>query len=159
MYALQTDFFLLGMFLVLNPNFSRAVQSVEKINASTLISKVSQEQGKVVVLNFWASWCPACQEEIRGLKELREVFASQDLKIIGVAMDKSNTKIKEYAREKNIYYTLYQGSRNVAYSFNLRGVPTTIVYDAQGNVEKSSTGFLSLERLKTIVKKLLSSKN
>jgi len=62
---------------------------------------VAQWRGKVLVINFWATWCEPCREEIPGLQRLREKYASKNVEVVGIAVD-SASKVREYANENRL---------------------------------------------------------
>ena len=133
----------------------KAAELPEKIDSESLKSKISKEKGKVVIVNFWTTTCPYCKDEIRELKKLRKQFEKNELLILGVAMDKSRERIRDFAESQDINYVLYQGERDVVSTFRLQGVPTTYIYGPQGDAEKTKPGFISFEKLESIVNKLL----
>ena len=111
------------------PNFT--LKSLDGENVS-----LSQFKGKVVLLNFWATWCSPCKEEIPELNRLYEKMKDRNFVILAVSEDnKPPEKIKDFTREYNMKFTvLYDGSRTAAGLYRLSGVPETFLIDKNGKL-------------------------
>jgi thiol-disulfide isomerase/thioredoxin len=118
-------------------------------------------KGKVIVINFWATWCPPCRGEIPHLKELYTKYKPQGLEIIGVSLDgpREETdldKLKKYLQENQITWLQYYQGDGFASAFSrswgINAIPTMFVIDAEGNLLSTSARF-DLDKL---IPKLLS---
>ena len=69
---------------------------------------LAQWRGKVLVINFWATWCDPCREEIPGLIRLREKYAGKNIEVVGIALD-SASKVRQFADSVKITYPLVIG--------------------------------------------------
>jgi cytochrome c biogenesis protein CcmG/thiol:disulfide interchange protein DsbE len=98
--------------------------------------KLSDLRGKAVVLNFWATWCPPCKEEIPWLVDLQKRYGPQGLQIVGVAMDDSDPKdVVKFAAEHSINYPVLIGEDKVAEQYGgIDYLPTTFYIDRSGVV-------------------------
>lgn len=99
---------------------------------------ISSWDGKVILLNFWASWCPPCLREIPAFVQLQQDYAEQGLQVVGVSID-SPEAVKNFADKLGINYPLLLGQANVAEISRLYGnrigtLPFTVVIDRQGLV-------------------------
>jgi len=147
--------FIFCLFFAFSFNLAFAQDLPEELNSNALESQISQNKGKVVVVNFWTTTCPACQDEVKELIELRKQFESDQLMILGIAMDRSKERIRDYVQKQGINYKVYKGSRDMIYKYNVRGVPKTFFYGLQGNEEKSKAGYISFENLESTVNSLM----
>jgi peroxiredoxin len=98
--------------------------------------KLSDLRGKAVVLNFWATWCPPCKEEIPWFVELQKRYGSQGLQIVGVSMDDGDLKdVEKFAAENSINYPVLLGKEAVAAQYGgIEYLPTTFYIDRDGVV-------------------------
>jgi peroxiredoxin len=96
--------------------------------------KLSELQGKVVVLNFWATWCGPCALEIPWFIEFEQQFKSRGLEIVGVSMDEEGWKaIKPYVASHKINYRVVLGNDSVGQLYGgVDSLPTTFIIDRQG---------------------------
>jgi thiol-disulfide isomerase/thioredoxin len=111
---------------------------------------------KVVVIDFWATWCPPCREEIPHLNRLYSDYKSQGLEIIGISMDDGPDVVKEFAREFRMEYPLVMGNEELSEQFGgVLGLPTTFIVDRKGNIVKKFVGLPPAEALNRIVRELV----
>lgn len=120
---------------------------------------MAQWRGKVLVLNFWAPWCPPCREEIPGFVRLQGRHGDQGLQFVGIALD-SAAKVRAYANETGINYPLLLGDAGAAElgraaGNRLGGLPYTVVLDRRGRAVATLTGGVDEARLEAIIKPLL----
>jgi cytochrome c biogenesis protein CcmG, thiol:disulfide interchange protein DsbE len=113
--------------------------------------KLSEQRGKIVIVNFWASWCPPCQEET----PLLTTAAGQldpDVILIGVAAWDARGDAEAFAAGYRINYPVAMDSGSVALDFGLVGVPETFVVDADGKIVSRLPGpVTSLQQLRDMV--------
>jgi thiol-disulfide isomerase/thioredoxin len=107
--------------------------------------KLSDYRGKVVILNFWAVWCPPCQIEIPHLVSLYDKYKNNGLVILGIALGSGNEKkIKEKAKELAINYPVVNGDEcpSVRKNFyEVRAIPNSYIINQEGNFFKNYVGF------------------
>lgn len=114
---------------------------------------LSDYKGKVVLLNFWATWCVGCKQEIPWFIDFQTKYRSQGLEVIGLSLDDEGWKVlKPYLAEHPMNYTILLGNDDVA---NLYGgvdaLPTTLLIDRKGNIASSHLGVVD----RTLVEKEL----
>jgi peroxiredoxin len=95
-------------------------------------------QGKVVLVNFWATWCPPCRKEMPDLESLHKQFQKQGLVILAIS-DEDASKVKPFIAEHGISYTvLLDPGRKVNTLFHVMGIPKTFIYDRNGKLVAES---------------------
>lgn len=113
---------------------------------------LSQWRGKVIVVNFWASWCPPCRREMPGFVDLQEKYRKQGLVFVGIALD-SPEHAGEFARRIGVNYPVLADPNSSV--LEVSGLPYTLVFDRKGDLVDTHTGALPEDELDSIVSKLL----
>ncbi len=116
-------------------------------------------RGKVLVVNFWASWCPPCVEEMPALDKLQREFSSQNVLFVGIGID-SPSNIREFLAKTPVSYPIVigglEGSNLSKQLGNAQGaLPYTIVINAKGKATSSKLGKISEEELRSAIKSVL----
>lgn len=108
-------------------------------------------KGKVVVLNFWATWCPPCRKEIPDFNALQQQYGDKGLQFIGVALDEEE-KVKKWATANTIAYPTVIADDNIKKAYGeMSAIPVTILIDRQGNIRTKYIGM----RQKAIVESMI----
>lgn len=117
---------------------------------------LSEQEGKVVVLNFWATWCAPCRKEIPDFMELQEELRDDEVLFVGISLDKEGwSKVRPYAKKMGINYPIMVANQKINRNYGpIRAVPTTLILNKKRQVEYVAPGMLTKERLKPILKKL-----
>lgn len=117
---------------------------------------LSDHQGKVVVLNFWATWCGPCRKEIPDFMELHKEMKNNGVLFAGISLDEGGwEKVRPYANEMGINYPIMVDDGNVSRQYGpIRAIPTTFIINKKGKVEYVAPGMLTKEKLKPILTKL-----
>ncbi len=120
---------------------------------------ISQWQGKVRVINFWATWCEPCKREIPALIELQEQYGRLGLQVVGISMDVKAEDARKYAQEHNINYPILADKDAMDVALMLGNdvgvIPYTVFVDQAGNIHKVKYGEVDRETLENTVKQLL----
>jgi thiol-disulfide isomerase/thioredoxin len=120
---------------------------------------VSSEQfkGKVVVLDFWATWCGPCRSEIPGYVELQKKYGDAGLMIVGVSLDRGEPAVvKTFIEEQKINYVIVMGDDKIADAFGgVDAIPTTFIIDRDGTARFRKEGAMEHEEFEAILKPFL----
>jgi peroxiredoxin len=103
--------------------------------------QLSDYRGKVVVLDFWATWCEPCKEEIPQLVDLQNRYGAQGLQVLGISMDDSEDPVREFQQKYKMNYPIAVGTSQVADEYGgVLGLPITFVIDKQGQIVSRHIG-------------------
>ncbi len=118
---------------------------------------LSDFKGKVVILNFWATWCPPCRREIPDFVYLYEKYKDEGLVIIGVNLDRGDSRaVKQFSENYKIDYPIVLGNVNVTQDYGgIRGIPTTFVIDRNGDIKEKYVGYRPRATFEKAIKELL----
>jgi len=120
---------------------------------------VDEWDGMVIVLNFWATWCPPCRGEIPEFVHLQEKYAEQGVRFVGIAPEEAGP-VRDFASEFHINYPLLIGQGDVIriseeYGNTIGALPYTVIVDRQGRIAHMQRGPLPGEKAESIIQSLL----
>ncbi len=120
---------------------------------------LEQWRGKVLVVNFWATWCTPCREEIPAFMKVQEKWSARGLQIVGIAIDDTD-KVRPYVAELKINYPILVGGLDgielARQAGNrLGGLPFTVVFDREGGAVHSQLGGVNQRKLEALLEPLL----
>ena len=106
--------------------------------------KLSSLKGKVVLVNFWATWCEGCQVEIPWLMEFQKKYQGRGFVVIGVSMDSDGWKsVKPWLKERKVNYPVVIGSDDLGKQYGLEGMPLTALIDRDGKIADVHPGLVN----------------
>jgi len=119
--------------------------------------RLSDYRGKVVLLNFWATWCPPCKEEMPWFVDLQQRYGAQGLQVIGIAMDDAGQKaVGSFAEKLGVNYPVLLGKESVAESYgNVQFLPDTFYIGRDGKIVKHVQGLIDRKSIEETVKQAL----
>lgn len=118
---------------------------------------LSDFKGKVVILDFWATWCPPCREEIPGFVRLQKQYGKDGLVVVGVSLDEDVSDVKRFTKRLKVNYPIVMGDEEITEKYwGVQYLPTTFVIDTEGKVVSRHVGFTETKTFEGEIKPLLS---
>jgi peroxiredoxin len=123
--------------------------------------KLSDYKGKVILLNFWATWCGPCKREIPDLSQLSNDLSNKDFKMIGISVDQNPSMLEGFLKSNKLSYTIFRdqgdlmGKYMSATGSSQDVIPQTYIIDKEGNVVEVLIGSRSKEDFLKIINKYL----
>lgn len=129
-------------------------------DANGQILKLSDLRGKVVLLNFWATWCAPCKKEIPWFVEMEREFKDQGFAIVGVSMDEEGwTAVKPFMADMKVNYRVVLGTEEMAELYGgVQALPTSFMLDRNGKVASVHMGIVSRNVFEEEIRALLEGK-
>ena len=104
---------------------------------------LSQFKGKVVMLDFWATWCPPCRKEMPDFIALQKKYAERGLVIVGLSLDAQGPAVvKAFTESLGVNYVIAMGDNDVAEAYKVEAMPTTFLIDREGRIRHRKLGSL-----------------
>jgi thiol-disulfide isomerase/thioredoxin len=155
---------LLIRYFAYNPLTSKPQISTEPfftatlINTDSLKADLEQYRGKIVVLNFWATWCPPCREEMPELSQLQTAYKNKNVVVLGVAIDEM-TAVNEYLKTSPVSYPILVSVNESMELATMLGnnqsvLPYTVIIDADRNVIDTFLGRINFSLLENSLQKV-----
>ena len=122
------------------------------------IRNIKDWDGKVILLNFWATWCPPCLREIPDFIELQQQYGEQGLQVIGIAVDNEEA-VREYMNEVKINYPIIVSELEATelssrYGNHIGALPYSVIINRKGEISDKIMGELSMIKAEKILEKL-----
>lgn len=153
---LKKNHFLIGLllaFLMSLGNIAHATDSFALIDTAGKKHTLAQYKGKWVLVNYWATWCPPCLEEVPDLVALYDSRKNKDVMVIGVVFDYESAKdVAEYVDDMLMSYPIVLGDDEVSRQIgNADVLPTTYIYNPKGELVKIKHGKVTKQYLETFI--------
>ncbi len=118
-------------FFVFDPPFQFQDFRVNDLKGGSVLR--TSTKGKVVLLNFWATWCPPCREEIPSIESLSKSMAGKKFEVFAVSVGEDPATVKSFVAEQKMSYPVYLDPRNLlSRTYASQGIPTTYLLDKNG---------------------------
>ncbi len=132
---------------------SAAAFSLKNLNGDDW--NFSERRGRVVVINYWATWCPPCRVETPGLVSVANEYKERGVEMVGVSMDENTADIPPFVEKYKIPYQILLPGDDPNVGAGGMALPTTFLYDKNGNLAKKYTGMILESTLKSDIESLL----
>ena len=129
------------------PNFILKTAAGQTVELSKLL-------GKVVVVNFWATWCGPCRAEIPGMQEVYDKYKGKGLEIVGISLDRDGWDVvTPYVKRMKVTYPMVVGNEALTQAYGgIDAIPTTFIVGKDGSVVKKHIGYMSKEDFEKAIK-------
>lgn len=119
--------------------------------------RLSSYRGKIVLLNFWATWCPPCKAEMPELVAWQRKYRARGLQVIGVTYPPTNrTEVRRFVRRIRANYPIVLGTKEIkALFYEGETLPITVIIDREGNIRETIEGILLPEEFEEKIRPLL----
>ena len=109
---------------------------------------LSSFKGKVIILDFWATWCVPCKAEIPGFIELQKKYGEKGLQVVGLSVDDSQSMAKKYVDEMKMNYPvlLAEGKEDILRAYDpINSIPVSVIIDRQGRIVARHIGIATMD--------------
>jgi peroxiredoxin len=138
------------------PHFVLLNLKGEKVDSADL-------QGKVILLNFWATWCPPCRQEIPSLNDLHHQYKKEGLAVIGISLDRGGVEeVQKFVEKFRVEYINVIADEAVVQAFNsipgigpIQGIPVTFIIDRKGQICRRYVGLTEKKVFEEAIRQLL----
>jgi len=132
-----------SLFVGCNHKTLEAMPRWELLDMDGIKISSREFEGKVVVVDFWATWCQTCVQELPAFTALQEKYGKEGLVVIGIALDELGAQsVKPFIRQHGINFTVLAGDTSVQLAFGgLDGLPTTFIFDRDGKLVSKHSSY------------------
>lgn len=130
-------------------------EKFETLDMSGVEKLIAANKGKVTLIMFWASWCPACKTELPVLEQLRAKYPKDKLDILALSVDDTDQALREYLKTRPTTLTVLMAKGDVSTEFGVRSIPSLVIFDGEGQVAFNSAGAYPFEMLDPVIGQLV----
>jgi peroxiredoxin len=132
--------------------------SLKDIAGSTV--NLSAYENKVILLEFWATWCPPCKASVPELIEIQKRYEAKEFTVIGISVDHAqnlSNHLNEFSRAYHINYPVLIGNDDVARKYNVTSIPVSFLIDKKGKIINSYVGYTDnfVEKISAQIEKII----
>lgn len=121
------------------------------LDSQGLSKLIDQARGRVVLVNFWATWCGPCRKEFPDLERLRKQTSRSELEMISVSLDFDGDMLRDYLRDNPLPYPTYLADQRLMSDLKLDAIPKTWIFAPDGTMIQNHDGPLTYEALRAVV--------
>ncbi|MDR2745322.1 MAG: TlpA family protein disulfide reductase [Desulfovibrio sp.] len=148
------NFFLFFIFSLLMPCAALALPPAG-LDLNSLAGMLAKNRGKVIAINFFATWCPPCRAEIPEISRAVHEYAGKEVVFIGLSLDEDPDKVESFVKNMGINYPVYMAGRDITGAYRVSSIPHNAFYSKKGMLMISKPGILDNTTLKMVINKLL----
>lgn len=133
---------------------SQAWATPEILTVSGLSNVLTQHKGKIVLVNFFATWCPPCRQELPHLLQVEKKFGGNFV-VIGVSVDENPDDVIPFIKKMKIDYPVYMTDQDLVRRFGVSSIPHNVIYGTDGKMKANHAGYVDQEILEPFINNLL----
>ena len=139
------------------PQKGQPAPAIKVMTTSGQQVTLANYKGYVLIMDFFATWCPPCREAVPHLQGLNRKYGKQGLQILGLSLDDDSKTLKEFAEDKKLSYPVALASEELKADYGLRSLPTIYIVSKKGLVADKFLGYNDDSKMKmeALIKKLL----
>jgi len=147
---------MLTLLMALPAGSASAQGPLQPLDKAGLADLVRASKGKAVMLNFFATWCPPCRQEIPSIVKMSKKYAGKVV-FVGIAVDDAKTapQVLPFAKKMGMNYPVYAVTGDIVQAFSVSSVPFNVFYDRMGKVQLAGSGVLEDEDFEQVLDGLL----
>ena len=130
----------------------------QTMDVNGLTSFLTRNKGKVVLVNFFATWCPPCREEIPALIKLNREYREHGVVIIGLSCDDAAARVEPLIKKMGMDYPVFLAAKDLIAAFRVSSIPHNVFYDKDGSLLLSEAGMADERTLRMVIDKLIGGK-
>lgn len=147
--------FIFLLIFCLLPFTSLAADEIQTLDKAGLANLLRKNDGKVIMLNFFATWCPPCRVELPELVKLREAYPENEFMLVGLSVDEDKSAVMPFVKTAGVNYPVYLAGRNITDEFKITSVPHNTFYSKSGEMVISEPGMAATDVFEKVVDDLL----
>mgnify|MGYP001559803678 CR=1 FL=1 len=132
--------------------------TIEAVDAGFLESEITDSKSEVLIVDFWATYCAPCTKQASVFSNIYAKYKPKELSIIGVSFDFDKDKAVKFVNKLGIKYPVYLGNEDVSFHYDIRSIPTTLIYDSDRKLVQTHVGLVGEDELSQIIEGLLKDK-
>lgn len=147
---------LLAVLLFAGIGANSAIAAQKPLTGKGLEQLLAGEaKGKVLIVNFFASWCPPCKHEMPGLVSFRSSTPEKDVLLIGVSSDEDQASLDRFLKQHGVNFPVYAATPELLFTYEVTGIPRMLIFNQNGELVKDIIGVVAEDSLNSMVKILL----
>ncbi len=128
----------------------------EKINSAKFKELMASNKGNVVLVNFFATWCPPCRKEVPELIQLKSAYAGKNVVFIGLNVDETGEEtLVPFAEKVGFNYPVYLAEQDLSREYQIDAIPNSLLFSKDGKLIQNLKGYVDPATLKSMIDALL----
>lgn len=128
---------------------------LETLDMKSVEQRFAANKGKVTLVMFWATWCPACKTELPVLEQLRAKYPDDKLDIMAISVDDTEAAMKSFLESRPTSLSVFLSKADVGSEFDIKTIPSLFILDKNGQVAFNSSGAYPMEMLDSVIAALV----